>query len=292
MIFVRQARGVATFSSYDGTELAYLETGAGEPLICLPGGPLRPVGYLGDLGGLSVQRRLVLLEHRGNGASQKPADPGTFRIDRMVADVEALRRHLGLERMAVLGHSAGASLAMLYAAAHPERVSALVLVTPSPRALDVAPDPDDVRAAILARKHEPWFSDRVFEAYERLSEDAGQPADKVLFEPFWHGRWDTVAIENAFAPKWRIPEGGSALHYADGAFDPPRTRAALAALPAPVLMVAGELDFSPTVQHARRLVDAIGPKVALAVQPGAGHYPWEDDAAAFRATVGDWLARA
>ena len=41
-----------SFASYDGTELAYRILGDGPPLVCLPGGPGRAAGYLGDLGGL------------------------------------------------------------------------------------------------------------------------------------------------------------------------------------------------------------------------------------------------
>src|SRR4029450_2944157 len=45
------------------------------PLVCLPGGPGRAADYLGDLGGLSAHRQLVLLDNRGTGASATPAAP-------------------------------------------------------------------------------------------------------------------------------------------------------------------------------------------------------------------------
>ena len=97
----------------------------------MPGGPGRAAGYLGDLGGLSKSRQLVLLDPRGVGISADPADPATFRVDRLVSDVESLRIHLGLDRMDLLAHSAGAFLATLYAAAYPRHLSRLVLVNPS-----------------------------------------------------------------------------------------------------------------------------------------------------------------
>src|SRR5437016_12351317 len=99
------------FASYDGTELGYRAVGEGPPLVCLPGGPGRAAEYLGDLGGLDTRRRLILLDPRGVGSSADPADPATFRVDRLVQDVEALRAHLELERMDLLAHSAGAVLA-------------------------------------------------------------------------------------------------------------------------------------------------------------------------------------
>src|SRR5690242_9330386 len=118
------------FASYDGTEISYRVAGDGPPLVCLPGGPGRAAGYLGDLGGLSQSRRLILLDPRGVGSSDDPVDPATLGVNRLVTDVEWLRAHLGLDRMDLLAHSAGAILATLYAAAFPERLSALCLITP------------------------------------------------------------------------------------------------------------------------------------------------------------------
>src|SRR5215471_16344618 len=125
------------FASYDGTELGYRVLGDGPPLVCLPGGPGRASEYLGDLGGLGKSRQLILLDPRGVGLSADPADPATFRVDRLVNDVESLRVHLGLDRMDLLAHSAGSVLATLYAAAHPEHLSALILVTPGLYAIGI-----------------------------------------------------------------------------------------------------------------------------------------------------------
>ena len=121
------------FRSWDGTELAYQVAGSGPPLVCVPGGPGQAVAYLGDLGGLSSRRTLILLDNRGTGASQAPQDPATYRVDRLVEDVEALRVHLGLDRVDLLGHSASGGIGLLYAAGYPDRLGHLVLVAPSLR---------------------------------------------------------------------------------------------------------------------------------------------------------------
>src|SRR5215472_18943699 len=99
-----------SFSAADGTELAYHVHGEGIPLLCVPGGPMRASAYLGDLGGLSAHRRLIMLDLRGTGTSAVPADPGSYRCDRLAADVSALQDHLGLESADLLGHSAGANI--------------------------------------------------------------------------------------------------------------------------------------------------------------------------------------
>ncbi len=107
-----------SFPSYDGARLAYRPAGEGRPLVCLPGGPGRGADYLGDLGGLGRRAgcELIIFEPRGTGASAVPDDPATYRCDRMAQDVEALRAHLRLDQIDLLGHSAGADLALLYAA--------------------------------------------------------------------------------------------------------------------------------------------------------------------------------
>jgi pimeloyl-ACP methyl ester carboxylesterase len=52
-----------------------------------------------------------------------PADPSSLRFDRLAEDVEALREHLGEERVDLLGHSAGCIVAQAYARAHPDRLA-------------------------------------------------------------------------------------------------------------------------------------------------------------------------
>jgi pimeloyl-ACP methyl ester carboxylesterase len=64
-----------------------------------------------------------LPDTRGTGQSDDAGDPASYRCDRLAGDLEALRAHLGLDRMDLLGHSAAGNLAVLYAAAHPHRVA-------------------------------------------------------------------------------------------------------------------------------------------------------------------------
>lgn len=267
-----------TFTAADGTRLAYHLRGTGEPLAVLPGGPMRASAYLGDLGGLTAHRRLALLDLRGTGDSAVPADPDTYRCDRMVEDVEVWRDHMGLEHMDLLAHSAGAALAMLYAARHPHRIRRLLLITPNPSALGLRATPEERLAAARLRAHEPWFAD-AFPAFRAWL--AGRADFDDVFLPFFHGRWDDTARAHTAAEVGQTNEEAGEHYFAEGAFTPRETRAALAALPAPVLVYAGALDGGPCPDLARRTARAF-PHAEWTVQPGAAHYPWLDDPEAFR----------
>ncbi|MEU8759000.1 alpha/beta fold hydrolase [Streptomyces sp. NPDC048659] len=281
------AERTQTFTTYDGTELSYRTRGEGEPLVVLPGGPMRDAVHLGDLGGLSAHRALVLFDPRGTGASAVPADPASYRCDRQVADVEALRVHLGLDRIDLLGHSGGGALATLYAAAHPGRVRSLVLVTVGGRALGIETSDAEWDEAVEVFADRPWYPEL------RAALDALDPAtppreEVALLMPFAYGRWDEAARAHAAGLDEQTNWEAWERFYAPGALDPEATRAALAALTAPVLVLAGALDASPTPAKAARLA-ACFPHAELVVQADAGHYPWVDDPGAFTRAVAAFL---
>ena len=276
-----------TFSASDGTELAYHLRGEGAPLVVLPGGPMRASSYLGDLGGLAAYRRLVLLDLRGTGDSAVPVDPASYRCDRLVDDVEAFRAHLGLDRIDVLAHSAGGSLAMLYAARHPRRVARLALITATPWALGRPATTEHRLAAARLRSGEPWFGD-VFPAFEEWL--AGKADFDPAFAPFFYGRWDATATGHDARADDEFNDDAADVYGSDGAYDPPATRAALAHVTAPVLVLAGELDGGPCPELAREAA-AVFPNAEFTVQPGAGHYPWVDDPEWFAGRVAAFLDR-
>lgn len=276
-----------TFDGADGTRLAYHRAGEGRPLLCLPGGPMQASAYLGDLGGLSEHRSLVLLDLRGTGASAAPADPASYRCDRLVDDVEALRLHLGLDRIDLLGHSAGAAVALLYAARHLDRVGRLALITPSPLVVGVEVTDLDRRQVAELRRPEAWFPD-AFAALERIWSGEATDADWKAIAPFTYGRWDAVARAHLAREATEQNADAAAVYYSAGALDPQGTRASLARLRAPVLLAAGEYDVALPPKCAAEYA-GLFPQAEFAVQPGGGHYPWLDDPERFVRTVAGFL---
>jgi len=272
--------GMPSFFAADGTELAYHVKGEGVPLVCLPGGPGRASAYLGDLGGLSAHRQLIMLDVRGTGKSAIPADPASYRCDRLVEDVAAFQDHLRLDRFDLLGHSAGANIAVQYAARHQGRVSKLALITPSGRAVGLEVDDEMRREVVNLRQDEPWFA----EAVAAFNRGADTDEDWRAIAPFFYGRWDPAARAHWAAGDTQTSEEAARGFAAEGAFDPAGIRAALAEFGSPVLVLAGGVDPQWPLRVVSELATLFS-AAQLVVQPGAGHYPWLDDAEWFVSAV-------
>lgn len=107
------------------------QIGSGPLVLILHGGPGAHHDYLlpqYDL--LARNRALFYYDQRGGGRSPVPREtPVGWREH--VADLDALREHLRLERLSICGYSWGGLLAVLYLLEHPERVERLALVSPA-----------------------------------------------------------------------------------------------------------------------------------------------------------------
>jgi proline iminopeptidase len=116
-----------------GAALYYRETGRGQPIILLHGGPDFDHNYfLPDMDRLAGSFRLIYYDQRGRGQSAGNARPEDVTVESEIADLEAVREHFGLESVAVLGHSWGGVLAMEYAIRYPARVSRLIVMNTGP----------------------------------------------------------------------------------------------------------------------------------------------------------------
>ena len=121
------------FAGDDGTRLFYRVEGAGQQtLVVVHGGPGNSMESVRlDMAPLARGRRVIYYDQRGNGRSQLVEGDEQLALERHIADLEALRRHFGLERMTLLGNSWGGLLISAYAAAHPDRIERLILDAPA-----------------------------------------------------------------------------------------------------------------------------------------------------------------
>ncbi|WP_336033650.1 alpha/beta fold hydrolase [Geodermatophilus sp. FMUSA9-8] len=255
----------------------------GPTVLVLAGGAAAHPSYLGDLAGLGERYRLVVPHLRGVGRSS--AAPLASRWEQM-DDVDRLRASSGLDRCAVVAHSAGTRLAVAYAARFPERLSALVLVTPPAEYLvDV---PSDVPDLLAARAGEPAVASALaaLEGGPGLTDD-DFTAWRLRTAPLGYARWD--ATTRAHAEGMRYSLAAARAFMAGDAPDGLRER--LPAMTAPVLVVAGAQDAAAGCAPVLAVADAF-PRGEAAVVDGCGHFPWVEQPAAYRAVVGSFLDRA
>lgn len=272
----------------DGQTLVLHVLGDGAPVVCMPGGPGRASAYLEDLAGLSATHTLLRLDPRGTGLSPLPDDRASLAFPNLAEDLEAVRAIRGLETIDLLGHSAGCSVSLMYAARHPERLTRLVLVTPS--AFGFADTSEDVKQIRTGRSDEPWYAE--LHEIEEMLKDAPSHR-RARFDPelrpFGYGRWDERCQEHAASTDTQMSmRAGAAFFPTDLEFDMDWWKGALAEMPAPTLVVVGERDGMTGVE-AGHVVAGLLPNASVVEIPGAGHYPWVDAPDAFRDAVVSFL---
>jgi len=112
----------------NGALIWYMAVGQGDPLVLLHGGPGASHDYLlPGLLPLARHHRLVFIDERGSGRSERLEDAKLYTVEAMVEDLEAVRRALGLGKIDLLGHSYGGVLAQAYALEYQDNLKHLVL---------------------------------------------------------------------------------------------------------------------------------------------------------------------
>jgi pimeloyl-ACP methyl ester carboxylesterase len=274
------------FTTPAGLTLSYERVGTGPLLVCHPGGPGCSAAEFRDFAGLADSFELVLLSPRGSAGSD-PADD--YSLGAYAADVEALREHLGVEQLNLLGFSHGGMVAMAYASAYAARVSRLVLGG------TLAVWGDEAQAAmergIAARRDQPWFE----EAQRAIEEEqAGQfsSAKELIANtqrqaPLYFHRWE--GNERVGRELFSDFAHAEPLHQFNTVeFPTLDLRPELRAITAPTLVVAGDDDMiaGPVCAEAivRELQD--GRLVTIA---DTGHFLYVEQPEAFRAALIDFL---
>lgn len=140
----------------DNLELAYFDDGdpSGPPVLMIHGFASTAnvnwvyPGWLRTLGDAGF--RVVALDNRGHGQSDKPHDPACYHPSRMAGDAAALLTHLGIAEAHVMGYSMGARISAFLAIEHPDRVRSLVFGGLGIGMCDGVGDWDPIADALLA----------------------------------------------------------------------------------------------------------------------------------------------
>src|SRR5256885_1785574 len=108
------------FVDANGVMIYYRILGRGEPLLIVHGGPGASHDYfLPYLLPLARHHKLVFIDERGSGRSQKLEGPAGYTIEKMAEDVDSVRQALGLGKINLLGHSYGGALGQADAPEYP-----------------------------------------------------------------------------------------------------------------------------------------------------------------------------
>lgn len=118
--------------THDGLKLAYFDDGdpAGEPVLLIHGFASSALvnwvhpGWLKTLS--EAGYRVIAIDNRGHGRSDKPHHPDAYHPSAMAGDAVALLTHLGISEAHVMGYSMGARISAFIGVEHPERVRSLV----------------------------------------------------------------------------------------------------------------------------------------------------------------------
>jgi proline iminopeptidase len=276
--------------SREGFDLWYRTYGTGRPVLVLSGGPGLDCDYMEPVAQeLARKTQAVLVELRGTGRSRPPViDAQTVSVKACLADLEALRAHLKLERWTVVGHSAGGTLGLFYAAAHPASVEALVLVSCG----HVVYEADNAVTDNAMMRLCP--SER--QQLEELGKStAGTPDErtaarlKLLAPGYFFDRDKAAAMVAAMKPD-SVHADTMRLLMRDMLHPGMDLRPALKDVARPTLVVAGRQDpLDPKVQYEIHLALKDS---TLELIPRCGHFPWIEQPERFYAAVDRLLARA
>jgi proline iminopeptidase len=279
----------------DGHGVYYEQCGQpdGLPIVALHGGPGSSFSarhrQLFDL----QRYRVVLFDQRGCGRSLPRGSVQANTSAHLVADIEQLRRHVGIERWLVVGGSWGAGLALAYAAAHPAACMALVLRGVFlGRALDLdwffqqarqlLPDAWDALA-----QHAPPAARTKLLHWLCTSVLTGQPQEALAAASAWDAWESAMSQRKHTPPATALPTGDAAQALMDkfrvqshylmhGCFwgDNPLLARARALAAVPTAIVHGRLDWICLPQAAWELHQNLAGS-RLQWLDGCGHSAWE-----------------
>jgi proline iminopeptidase len=277
----------------NGVDIHYRAIGDGPVLFLVSPGWGVASGYLQRaFSSLAKHLRLVFIDTRGSGLSGRPADPTRMRSVDMANDLEALRVHLGLSEISILGHSNSGAIALAYAARYTDRVSKLVLI--DSQVLGLSADADTQRI-LQNRATDPRFKEatRIVSTFfagqmnPATSDESLEAFIAQVLPLFLHSPEKSLPLaqEQLSGP---ISSYAFVSQYAaDAAFPIDQTQS-LGAIRAKVLIMVGRHDYICPVALSERLHEGI-PESQLVIFEKSGHLPWLEEPNAFFAELERFL---
>ncbi|WP_019123981.1 alpha/beta fold hydrolase [Brevibacillus massiliensis] len=290
------------FANVNGTRLFFDVEGVGY----VPNGPAlrqKPVCFVlhGGPGGdhtgfkphmtpLSEWMQLVYIDNRGSGLSDRPHQ-STYTLEQNVEDVEALREHLGLEKIVLLGHSYGGMVALCYAIKYPQHTSALLLVTTSPsyRFIERAKQILLEKATSEQQKMAQVLWEGAFESDEQLLQYY------EVMEPLYAYSWNPNPSQEELRKRKDAQRRSKRNHEAinqgfKGFLKTFDVTDQLASISCPALIVSARHDWITPVEESLVLAEKI-PDNELVIFEKSSHSVFRDEYERFIETISSFVKR-
>ncbi|MGH3065028.1 MAG: alpha/beta fold hydrolase, partial [Gaiellaceae bacterium] len=272
-----------------GVQIFYEVYGSGEPtILLLPTWSLvHSRVWKMQIPYLARHCRVVSLDGRGNGRSDRPSEPEAYLEQEFAADALAVMDATATERAVLVSLSRGAERSLLLGAEHPERVEGMVFIAP---ALPLRPVPQRAQAAQEFNERraaytgwEKWNRHCWLESYEDFLEFF---FSQVFTEPH-----STKQREDAVG--WGLetdPETLVASQLAPRLPDEESVRELVSRIRCPVLAIHGSADAVRPFASAARFAELAGG--TLAILEGSGHFPHARDPVKVNLLIRDFIAPA
>ncbi|MHA1619191.1 MAG: alpha/beta fold hydrolase [Promethearchaeota archaeon] len=274
-----------TLIKINDTEIFYEGFGSGPPFLVMHGGLGVDHSYFRPaLDPLGNFIKLIYYDHRGHGCSGRPPIE-TITFEQLADDADALREKLGIEKIGIIGHSAGGYVALNYAIRHPKTISHLILMDTGP----ASGNEEEIVANVQRKKPTPEMLE-VF-AGETASTAEGLREQLKILQPLYFHTY-TAAMEKkaitCFENMVLIPEINQ---HQDSLLEKYDVSLNLKDIRVRTLILVGDDDFICPPSQARRMHDNI-PNSELHIFEKCGHYPFWERPDEFYSAIRDWIHKA
>ena len=263
----------------NGTQLFYTTYGQGIPLMLMHGGLGLDHTYLPpSFNQLGDVAQLIYYDHRGHGRSERPESFDGITHATYVEDADALRAHLGHDKIVLFGHSYGGFLAQEYAVRFPERLAGMVLCTTAP-ALDYQLEPkgtEEQLAAFGAAFSRPMADDDDW---------------RQIWTTLWQIYFKEYDPDIGQAIDATTQYNGAAWNSAGPLLGSFNMLDHLGAITVPTLIISGRHDYITPPGPGGERFHSLMPNSELIIYENSAHYPFIEEEEQFFETMRNWLAR-
>ena len=289
------------FVDAHGELIYYMTVGRGAPLMIVHGGPGASHDYfLPYLLPLARHNRLIFIDERGSGKSEKLADPAGYTVENMVEDVEAVRQGLDLGKISLLGHSYGGVLAQAYALKYQKNLTHLILCSTFPStkqmnevlAHELASAPKEVQEKIHKMEKEDLFGHGLPYEQNRYTNDYmiaawGEAYFPYLYQNRPDPNYDPIQNGVMSWDLYREMWGSDGEFVIDGNLKSAEYVSRLHTIHVPTLIIVGDHDECDPSLSKEMHAKISGSR--LVILPKSGHMTFVDQPRLFIGSVQSFL---